>query len=179
MANPYPHHHMSFASPTTLYSSGLVIPTSNSRPGSPQTAMQDPRKRGGAEEGYGRGDQGKRARVEEGYARHPQSTGGVTSAETEDIMAGIRGAFTAHPPAVVNSAHSYPGGAPYPTYTAAQGFAAPGGFGRQQAHSQTPGGDEEEEEGESEEEEEGEKGRGEGTGAGEERKRPKMTRGSR
>lgn len=193
MANPYPHHHHTMYASPTLYSSGLVIPTSNSRPGSPQMPQTHDRKRGAGEEGgYGR-PEGKRSRIEDGgYARHPQGQGGSgASAETEDIMAGIRGAFTAHPgassapppppPPLVNSAHSYPTGASYPTFTAAAGFAAPSGFGRQATHSQTPVGDEEDEEGDSEDDEE-DKGRGEGRGDGEgegERKRPKMTRGSR
>jgi hypothetical protein len=129
--------------------------------------------------------------VDEGFARHPSSaaTGGGmgASAETEGIMAGIRGAFTSHPGSSgagptgpTGSSHGYSIPSGYPSFSPSN-FLPPAPNFTRQAHSQTPGGDEEEDEGDSEDDEEGDKARGEGRADGEEgeRKRPKMTRGSR
>lgn len=107
-------------------------------------------------------------RMDEPYRPHQQGH----TAETEDIMAGIRGAFTPTNPLPT---HGY---AP-PTQ---QGFIPPVGFGGgrgRQGMSQTPmrdgSGEDDEASGDSDEDDAaGARGKEE-----EERKRPKMTRGSR
>lgn len=164
------NHHHPYA-----YANPLVIPTSNSRPSSPvastSTGMAYDHharaKRPGEDVDW---DATKRMRMDEPFARRQ----GGNTAETDDIMAGIRGAFT---PTGNPSIHGYP--------PQSQGFIPPVGFGRgRQTLSQTPvregsgreGSAEEEGESEGSDEDEGVQGRGKEE---EERKRPKMTRGSR
>lgn len=164
----------------------LVIPTSNSRPSSPVATTSAMAYGDHAQHQQQRGkrlgddvewDPSKRLRMDEPFPRRPPAGG--NTAETEDIMAGIRGAFTP-----TSNPHAYP----------SQGFIPPVGFGnrgRTQTLSQTPvretpardnagsGEDEGESEGSEEDDlRDGTAGGGRGKEE-EERKRPKMTRGSR
>lgn len=171
--HPFPSNHLA-----NVYASPLVIPTSNSRPASPVGAgaayEQDHHrhKRPGDGDGMYREQQGKRMRMDEGYAsaaRHP-TQGGTAAMETEDIIAGIRGALASTSSTSASSGNGPHG---YQPHAAGGGFVAPVGFGRQ-GMSQTPVREGSGSGEEGEESEDDEDGRGK-----EERKRPKMTRGSR
>ena len=163
------NHHHAFN-----YTSPLVIPTSNSRPGSPVAstssmafAPQQQRGPGGKRAGEeAEGWEGKRMRMDDAF-RHPQQ--GHT-AETEDIMAGIRGAFTPTSTPSIHQPHGY-----------TQGFIPPVGFGSsstgargRQGMSQTPVRDGSGEDDEASEGSEEDDGLGGGRGKEEEERKRRM-----